>query len=92
VGVRQRAVLLATPRDPDSSLTRETLHLVESLLYGGPCHAVDDPTFKMRVYRHGMRRDADAKALLQALVGPEMVLPAAVPSATSGRAAALARR
>lgn len=30
-----------------------------------------DPTFTLRVYRHGMRRDPDAKARLQALVGVE---------------------
>jgi integrase len=28
-----------------------------------------DPTFTLRVYRHGMRRDEDSKAQLQALVG-----------------------
>ena len=28
-----------------------------------------DPTFTMRVYRHGMRRDLDAKAKLRELVG-----------------------
>ena len=30
-----------------------------------------DPTFTFRVYRHGMRRDAEAKAALRELVGVE---------------------
>jgi hypothetical protein len=34
-----------------------------------------DPTFTLRVYRHGMRRDAESKARLARLVGAVTTVP-----------------
>jgi integrase len=68
----------ATPR-PDKLTPHKLRHTFASLLVAlgtDPGAVMDqlghtDPTFTLRVYRHGMRRDPEAKARLGALVGVE---------------------
>jgi integrase len=68
----------ATPL-PDGLSPHKLRHTFASLLVAlgtDPGAVMDqlghtDPTFTLRVYRHGMRRDADARAQLAELVGAE---------------------
>lgn len=68
----------ATPL-PESLTPHKLRHTCASLLVAvgvDPGAVMDqlghtDPTFTLRIYRHGMRRDPESKALLQGLVGAE---------------------
>ena len=77
----------ATPL-PDGLTPHKLRHTFASLLVAlgtDPGAVMDqlghtDPSFTLRVYRHGMRRDAAAKTRLQKLVGVGIVRQVADPA------------